>query len=93
MVYIARDGTVHQNPPWTVQRFLGMITGFFSFIVMFFKTLFGDLNPKGSNDAQTGGSGGRGGGGGPGGGPSGGPRQRPIGRMMTLRDCTIPGGG
>ncbi|XP_053691854.1 glycine-rich selenoprotein [Sabethes cyaneus] len=91
MVYIARDGTVHQSPPWTVQRFLGMITGFFSFIVMFFRTLL-DLNPNSpSNSSETSGS--RRGGGGGGGGPPGGPRQRPIGRTMTLRDCTIPGGG
>uniref|UniRef100_T1DJ75 Putative selenoprotein g n=1 Tax=Psorophora albipes TaxID=869069 RepID=T1DJ75_9DIPT len=96
MVYIARDGTVHQSPPWSVQRFMGMITGFFSFIVMFFKTLF-DLNTNSASSTQDTSGVRRGGGGGPGGGgggpPGGGPRQRPIGRMMTLRDCTIPGGG
>ncbi|XP_052562635.1 uncharacterized protein LOC120429939 [Culex pipiens pallens] len=92
MVYVARDGTVHQSQPWGVQRLLGLITGFFNFFVMFFKTLFGDLKPSGSGDTASSGSSRRGGGGGPP-GPPGGPRQRPIGRMMTLRDCTIPGGG
>ncbi|XP_055587942.1 glycine-rich selenoprotein-like [Uranotaenia lowii] len=93
MVYVARDGTVHQSPPWSLQRLLGLITGFFNFIVMFFRTML-DLNPNSSTDTAYNGSG-RGGGGGGGGGPPppGGPRQRPIGRMMTLRDCTIPGGG
>lgn len=90
MVYIARDGTVHEHPPWSVQRFLGLITGFFNFIVMFFKTML-DLNPNNSSTVRDTNRRGGGGGGGP--PPPGGPRQRPIGRMMTLRDCTIPGGG
>ncbi|XP_058836624.1 glycine-rich selenoprotein-like [Topomyia yanbarensis] len=92
MVYIARDGTVHQKPPWTIQRFIGLFTGFFAFIVMFFRTML-DLNPNSPSNASDGSSSHRGGGGGPGGGGPGGPRHRPIGRTMTLRDCTIPGGG
>ncbi|XP_065077479.1 glycine-rich selenoprotein-like [Ochlerotatus camptorhynchus] len=93
MVYIARDGRVHESQPWSVERFKGMIAGFFAFFVMFFRTLF-DLNSNsssGSSDTSSVRRGGGGGGGGP--PPPGGPRQRPIGRMMTLRDCTIPGGG
>ncbi|XP_055630741.1 glycine-rich selenoprotein-like [Toxorhynchites rutilus septentrionalis] len=93
MVYIARDGTVHQKPPWNI-RLMGLIIGFFNFIAMFFKTMFGmDSNgPSSSGDTYNSRRGGGPGGGG-GGGPPGGPRRRPIGRMMTLSDCTIPGGG
>ncbi|XP_058445547.1 glycine-rich selenoprotein-like [Malaya genurostris] len=91
MVYIARDGTVHQNPPWTIQRFIGLFTGLFAVIVMFFRTML-DMGSSGSTNTTDGGNSRRGGGG-PGGGGPGGPRHRPIGRTMTLRDCTIPGGG
>ncbi|KXJ68867.1 glycine-rich selenoprotein [Aedes albopictus] len=94
MVYIARDGSVHESPPWSVQRFIGMITGFFSLIAMFFKTMFNMDSNRASRGQDSSGvrwSGGGGGGGGP--PPPGGPRRRPIGRMMTLSDCTVPGGG
>lgn len=91
MVYIARDGTVHQSAPWSVQRFIGLITGFFNFIIMFFKTML-DMKDTSTEPSYSGNNRRGGGGGGPPPPPRG-PRQRPIGRMMTLRDCTIPGGG
>ncbi|XP_062539987.1 glycine-rich selenoprotein-like [Armigeres subalbatus] len=92
MVYIARDGSVHESPPWSIQRLIGIITGFFSLIAMFFKTMFNMDSSRTSSARDSGGGRGSGGGGG-GPPPPGGPRRRPIGRMMTLSDCTIPGGG
>ncbi|XP_050073813.1 glycine-rich selenoprotein-like [Anopheles maculipalpis] len=89
MVYISRNGAVQEAQPWGVERIKGLIMGFFNFLVMFFRTML---------DFQGGGSGGRdarrgGGSGGGNDGPPGGPRRRPIGRPMTLSDCTVPGGG
>ncbi|EAU77280.3 glycine-rich selenoprotein-like [Anopheles arabiensis] len=93
MVYISRNGAVQEAQPWGVDRIKGLIMGFFNFLVMFFRTMLDFQGGGGSGGRDTtrgyGGSGG-GGGGGP---PGGGPRRRPIGRPMTLSDCTIPGGG
>ncbi|EAT42984.1 AAEL005523-PA [Aedes aegypti] len=92
MVYIARDGSVHETQPWSVQRFIGMITGFLGLIAMFFKTMFNMDSNQPSRGQDSSGIHWRGGGGG-GPPPPGGPRRRPIGRVMTLSDCTVPGGG
>jgi len=93
MVYISRDGTVHDRAPWSLERIWGMIVGFFALISMFLRTLVDPLlniqGPFGSN--WRGGNGG--GGGNRRGPPPGGPPRRPIGRITTLADCNIPGGG
>uniref|UniRef100_A0A2M4C4V3 Putative selenoprotein g aedes aegypti selenoprotein g n=1 Tax=Anopheles marajoara TaxID=58244 RepID=A0A2M4C4V3_9DIPT len=88
MVYIGRDGVVRASQPWGIERIKGIITGFFNFLLMFFRTML-DFNlgaGSGTGNQRGGGSGG--GGGGP---PR--PPRRNIGRPMTLSDCTIPGGG
>ncbi|XP_052864696.1 glycine-rich selenoprotein-like [Anopheles cruzii] len=87
MVYISRNGTVRESQPWGVDRIKGLIMGFFNFILMFFRTML-DFNLGAGSEGRDGHRGGGSGGGGP---P--GPPRRPIGRPMTLSDCTIPGGG
>ncbi|KFB36822.1 AGAP000358-PA-like protein [Anopheles sinensis] len=89
MVYISRNGTVQEARPWSLERLKDMMTGFFNFILMFFRTML-DFNQSGGSDSRDSRRGNGGDGGGP---PGGGPRRRPIGRPMTLSDCTIPGGG
>ncbi|XP_035919335.1 glycine-rich selenoprotein-like [Anopheles stephensi] len=90
MVYISRNGVVQEAQPWGVDRIKGLIMGFFNFLVMFFRTMldFQGGGGSGGRDVRRGG-----GGGGGNDGPPGGPRRRPIGRPMTLSDCTVPGGG
>uniref|UniRef100_A0A182N0Q7 Selenoprotein K n=1 Tax=Anopheles dirus TaxID=7168 RepID=A0A182N0Q7_9DIPT len=91
MVYISRNGAVQEAQPWGLDRIKGLIMGFFNFIVMFFRTMLDfQGNGAGRDTGRGGGGGGSSGGGGP---PGGGPRRRPIGRPMTLSDCTVPGGG
>ncbi|CAD7090072.1 unnamed protein product [Hermetia illucens] len=108
MVYISSDGQVYTQQPWTMQRFFGLFTGFFAFLMAFFRTLVDPLMAIGDNnnwsrgsgrgDAggfRRGGGGGGGGGGGNGGGrPGGGGGGGPrIGRIMRMSDIRIPGGG
>jgi len=97
MPYISRDGTVHNRAPWSVEYFWGMICGFFALILMFLRTLVDPLlNIQGNGSGSNWRGGGGGGGGGSGnrrGPPPGGLPRRPIGRINTLADCTIPGGG
>jgi hypothetical protein len=100
MVYIGRDGTISESPPWSMSRLWGMVLGFFQAIYLFFVTLFGDLVPKKNDNTSRAprSSGGGGGGGGPSSGPNTGRGQpagygRRIGRVVNMDDCNIPGGG
>ncbi|KAF2884226.1 hypothetical protein ILUMI_21961 [Ignelater luminosus] len=87
MVYIS-NGAVCQDPPWSIRRLTGFFWGIIAFVLYFFKTLVGlDRNSSGSNGSKNGRGGGRGGPDGPGGGP------RRIGRITTIDDCSMPGGG
>uniref|UniRef100_A0A182JET0 Selenoprotein K n=1 Tax=Anopheles atroparvus TaxID=41427 RepID=A0A182JET0_ANOAO len=88
MVYIARNGTVQEARPWSIERVKDLLRGFINFLLMFFRTML-DFNQGSASDSRDTRRGNDGGGGPPGGGP----RRRPIGRPMTLSDCTIPGGG
>ncbi|XP_045465049.1 glycine-rich selenoprotein-like [Harmonia axyridis] len=95
MVYIARDGTVCENPPWGIDRIGQLFSGLINFVVLFFQTLVGlDTSQKstqksGGSSFRSGGGGGGGGGGGrpfgPGGGGGSGPK-----KFMTLRDVNPP---
>ncbi|XP_053678360.1 selenoprotein K-like [Anopheles nili] len=90
MVYISRDGTVHQSQPWGMERIKGLFMGIINFVLMFFRTMLDFQGGGGAAGSSTSRSSGSNDGGGP---PGSGPRRRPIGRPMTLADCTIPGGG
>ncbi|KAK4877383.1 hypothetical protein RN001_009889 [Aquatica leii] len=79
MVYVS-GGQVKEAPPWSFERLISLFWGIIAFIVLFFKTLFG-IEDKGTYGR----------GGGSGGGPGGGPKR--IGRVTTIDDCSMPGGG
>jgi len=105
MVYIARDGTIANNRPWSVARVKEMFIKFFQAIYLFFMTLLGPLldaarpqNAQQSRNNRSSGGGPRPGGGGGGsqppewrGRPAG--FSRRIGRVVNMDDCNIPGGG
>uniref|UniRef100_A0A6B2EJF0 Putative selenoprotein g n=1 Tax=Phlebotomus kandelakii TaxID=1109342 RepID=A0A6B2EJF0_9DIPT len=92
MVYVARDGTVYEHPPWSLERLVSLFWGVCHFIYVFFLTMFNidPDNPRGgfSRSSWGGGSGGGGGGGNP---PR--PPNRRMGTFRTISDCSVPGGG
>ncbi|XP_070506521.1 glycine-rich selenoprotein-like [Chironomus tepperi] len=99
MPYVASDGRILDKPPIT-KRIELFFVGIWTFLVYFFKTLFGEnVNKSGSRYTRDYRSGGGGfGGGGGGNGPSNtGPRppQRRIGRIGRMSDVSCPpmGGG
>uniref|UniRef100_T1GZV9 Selenoprotein K n=1 Tax=Megaselia scalaris TaxID=36166 RepID=T1GZV9_MEGSC len=93
MVYIGRDGKVYDKQPYNLDWFLGLFIGFWNFLCFFslLAPLFPDSSSGSGNNRRWGGGGGgsTGGGGGPG-KPGG---NRKIGRITTISDCTVPGGG
>uniref|UniRef100_A0A0K8TT55 Putative selenoprotein g n=1 Tax=Tabanus bromius TaxID=304241 RepID=A0A0K8TT55_TABBR len=93
MVYVDRDGRVHDQRPWDMSRIVDMFTGFFTFTWFFLQSLIEPLQSIGGG--QSGGGARRTGGGGGGGNdrrPPGPPNRR-IGRITTMSDCSVPGGG
>ncbi|CAO1398812.1 unnamed protein product [Diamesa serratosioi] len=98
MPYVAGNGSMMSSPPIT-KRVAFFFAGIWSFIVLFFKTLFGEnVNKSGNKFTRDyrGGTGGGGGGGGPGPGPGRGPRppERRMGRIGRMSDvCTPMSGG
>ncbi|CAG9801759.1 unnamed protein product [Chironomus riparius] len=98
MPYVASDGRILDKPPIT-KRIELFFVGIWTFLVFFFKTLFGEnVNKSGSKYTREyrggGGSGYGGGGGGP---ANSGPRppQRRLGRIGRMSDVSCPpmGGG
>lgn len=83
MAYIS-GGQLKESPPWSLERLISLFWGIIAFFVLFFQTLVG-MEDKSKNRRGGGGAGG------PGGGPGGGPRR--IGRITTIDDCSMPGGG
>ncbi|XP_031347228.1 selenoprotein K-like [Photinus pyralis] len=79
MVYVT-GGQLKESPPWSLERLVSLFWGIIAFFIMFFKTLVG-VDDKSRNGRS----------GGPGGGPGGGPKR--IGRVTTIDDCSMPGGG
>ncbi|GJQ87125.1 hypothetical protein Trydic_g23974 [Trypoxylus dichotomus] len=93
MVYV-QNGRVLQEKPFGLKTITDFFWGIILFVIYFFRTLLG-LESGRNNDNGGYRPGGRGGGpGGGGGGPGGGPRRpRTIGRVTTIQDCSMPGGG
>jgi len=89
MVYVAADGTVLEQRPWGFSRLMDAFWNTLNFITLFFKSLVGldNGNAVGSG-RRRGGSGG-----GPGNGPGGGGGGKRIGRITTMEQCDMPGGG
>ncbi|XP_014287449.1 glycine-rich selenoprotein isoform X2 [Halyomorpha halys] len=77
MVYVGRDGTIHQEQPWGMDKILGIFSGIINLIFAFFQTML-PIDNSSTRDNFRGSSGRRGGGGGGGGWyprpPGGGPR-------------------
>ncbi|XP_022904795.2 selenoprotein K-like [Onthophagus taurus] len=91
MVYV-QGGRVAEGRPWSLRRIPEFFWGIIAFVIFFFKTLFGFDTSSSSSNGSRGGSRGGGGPDYPGGGR--GPRgPRTIGRITTIQDCSMPGGG
>ncbi|KYB28629.1 glycine-rich selenoprotein [Tribolium castaneum] len=100
MVYVAGDGTIHQSPPWSLNRLTKLFYGAIYFVIFFFKSLVGldgpstSIGTSRSSGSLFRGSGGGGGGGGDGGGGGGGPFRPggggPSKRIMTMKDINPP---
>ncbi|KAK9679300.1 Selenoprotein SelK-SelG [Popillia japonica] len=90
MVYV-QNGRVLDERPFSLRRIADFFWGIVLFVIYFFKTLFRFDTGSGTSDGYSR-PGGRGNG--PGGGPGRGPRgPRTLGRVTTIQDCSMPGGG
>ncbi|GAB0087152.1 hypothetical protein DMENIID0001_014300 [Sergentomyia squamirostris] len=89
MVYVSRDGTVHDRAPWNLERLIGLFWALWNFIYVFFLTMF-NIDPDNPRSGFSGRSWG-GGGGGNDGNPPRPPRR--MGGFKTISDCSVPGGG
>jgi len=88
MVYVSSDGRVLQQKPWGLSRIVDIFTNAFNFVYFFFASLLGFDRPAVAG--RSGSGGGRGGG--PD-GPDDGRRIRRVGKITTIQDCSMPGGG
>uniref|UniRef100_A0A1L8E466 Putative selenoprotein g n=1 Tax=Nyssomyia neivai TaxID=330878 RepID=A0A1L8E466_9DIPT len=95
MVYVSRDGTVHQQgAPWSLERLVALFWGIVNFIYVFFLTMF-NVDPDNPRAGPSRSNWGGGSGGGGGGNPPRPPNRRMGGfkTMSDVTDCSAPGGG